>query len=67
VVTGGNLGDDIGGIEVKVNGSPYTALQQQKDAIIQTFGGTVASRFSPVFSYGQSVQYPTYLLGVQTP
>ena len=67
VITGGVLGDDIAGYEVKVNNSAYTPLQQQKDAIIQSFGGTVASRFSPVFSYGQTIQYPTYLLGVQTP
>jgi hypothetical protein len=34
VVTGGPAGDEIAGFEIKVNGSPYTPLQQLKDSVI---------------------------------
>lgn len=65
VVTGGPAGDDLAGFEVKVNDSPYTALQQLKDPLIAgPNGGTVVNWNQPAFPYGTPVRYTTYLMTV---
>lgn len=64
VVTGGPPGDDLAGFEVKVNGSPYTLLQQMKDSVIATSGGTVVNWYQPAFPYGTPFRYTTYLVTV---
>jgi hypothetical protein len=65
LITGGVLGKDIAGYEVKVNNSPYLPSQQMKDALIQSQGGTIVSRDSLL--YGQTVHYTTYLMYVKSP
>jgi hypothetical protein len=62
LITGGRLGTDIAGYEVKVNNSVYLESQQVKDKLIETEGGTVASRNSLL--YGRTVRYKTYLMQV---
>lgn len=65
VVTGGPAGDSIVGFEVKVNNSPYSARQVQKDSIIASAkGGVVVNWGQPAFPYGTSVRYTTYLMYV---
>ena len=64
VITGGGLGDALAGYEVKVNDSPYTWLQYSKDLFIESGYGTVAAINSP-FTYGQPIQYTTYLMFVK--
>jgi hypothetical protein len=64
LVTGGRLGDGIAGFEVKVNGSPYTPLQLQKDLLIATQGGIIRSLSKPGLEYGTQIRYETYLMYV---
>jgi hypothetical protein len=64
LVTGGKLGADIGGFEVKVNGSERTGRQALKDGLIQTQGGTIASWRQPNFVHGRAIRYTTYLMYV---
>lgn len=64
VVTGGKLGTDIAGFEVKVNGADRSSLQVSKDNLISIQGGTIASWRQPNFTHGLPIRYTTYLMYV---
>jgi RHS repeat-associated protein len=62
LITGGNLGKALSGVEVKVNSADRSALQVEKDLYIRNQGGEVRSQGSPF--KGQTLKYDTAVLGI---
>lgn len=62
----GNMTEIVGFIEVKVNGGRYSTLQQDKDALIWSKGGTLINSVGP-YRAGTRVKLGTGLATVTIP